>query len=68
MFNNIFKSAPVTFISLTSLALITIGAGAMSSSIAHLKEQTAIQCVNHDWPTDKHDIHIEWCLDNGYEV
>ena len=68
MFKNIFKSAPATFISLTCLALITISAGAMSASIARLHEATATQCANHDWPTDKHDIHIEWCLDNGYEV
>ena len=68
MFNNIFKSANVTFAVTLSLALITIGAGAIHTSIKSLDEATAHQCVNHEWPAHQHDIHIEWCLDNGYEV
>ena len=68
MFNNIIKSAPATFIAVTSLALITIGAGTVHSSIKSLEAATVLQCANHDWPSDKHEIHIEWCLDNGYEV
>ena len=68
MFNNIFKSAPATFAVTLTLALITIGAGTVHSSIKTLEAATAQQCANHEWPSDKHDIHIEWCLDNGYEV
>lgn len=68
MFNNILKSAPGTFFAVTTLALITIGAGTVHSSIQVLDAATANQCSTHDWPADKHDIHIEWCLDNGYQV
>jgi len=65
MFNNIFKSAPAAFISLTSLALITIGAGAVTTS---LHSATARQCANHLWPASAHATHIEWCQANGYQV
>ena len=68
MFNNIFKSAPATFIAVTCLALGSIGAGAVHSSIKALDAATAQQCANHDWPAADHDTHIEWCLDNGYDV
>ena len=65
---SILKSAPGTFFTVATLALITIGAGTVHSSIKALDAATARQCATHDWPVDKHDIHIEWCLDNGYQV
>ena len=68
MFNNILKSAPGTFFTVSTLSLITIGAGTVHSSIQAIDAATARQCATHDWPEDKHDIHIEWCLDNGYQV
>ena len=68
MFNNIFKSAPATFITLTSLALIAISAATVHNSVKTLNAATAKQCMMNDWPAADHDIHVEWCLDNGYQV
>ena len=62
---NFFASAPAVFISTTLLALATIGTGAVVNS---LETATANQCANHLWPADAHDVHVEWCLDNGYQV
>lgn len=46
----------------------TLAVNTASLVVATLEQSTAAQCLNHDWPDDKHDIHIEWCLDNGYQV
>ena len=59
------KSAPVMFIGTTMLALTTILAGTLVTS---LDQATARQCASHNWPADAHDAHIEWCRDNGYSV
>jgi len=34
--------------------------------IEQLDQATAQQCRTHDWPADKHQIHMDWCADNGY--
>jgi len=62
---NFLASAPAVFISTTLLALATIGTGA---AVRSLETATAHQCANHLWPASAHDVHIEWCRDNGYVV
>jgi hypothetical protein len=34
--------------------------------IEQLDQATAQQCRTHDWPADKHQVHMDWCADNGY--
>ena len=34
--------------------------------IEQLDQATAEQCRTHDWPADKHQVHMDWCADNGY--
>ena len=34
--------------------------------IAYLEQATAEQCITHSWPVDAHQIHMDWCADNGY--
>ena len=36
--------------------------------IEWVEQETAKQCLAHDWPADKHDIHIAWCKHNKYPV
>jgi hypothetical protein len=31
-----------------------------------LDKATAQQCRTHDWPVAAHQIHMDWCADNGY--
>ena len=31
-----------------------------------LDKATAQQCINHDWPTAAHKVHMDWCTANGY--
>ena len=31
-----------------------------------LHEATATQCLQHDWPVQAHQIHMDWCVDNNY--
>lgn len=31
-----------------------------------LDKATAEQCKTHAWPTSAHQIHMDWCADNGY--
>ena len=34
--------------------------------VAEIDQATAIQCANHNWSVEAHDIHVEWCEANGY--
>ena len=31
-----------------------------------LDKATAEQCKIHAWPQAAHQIHMDWCADNGY--
>jgi hypothetical protein len=31
-----------------------------------LDKATAQQCRTHAWPQAAHQIHMDWCADNGY--
>jgi cytosine/uracil/thiamine/allantoin permease len=33
-----------------------------------LDKATAVQCKQHDWPVKAHQVHMDWCVDNGYQV
>lgn len=33
-----------------------------------LDAATADQCRTNSWPKEAHDIHIDWCVDNGYAI
>jgi len=34
--------------------------------LPNLERATAKQCLEHDWPADKHQAHMAWCAANGY--
>ena len=36
--------------------------------IQQLDRATAQQCRTHDWPVAAHQIHMDWCADNGYQT
>ena len=37
-----------------------------TASVSYLEQATAKQCITHSWPVDAHQIHMDWCADNGY--
>jgi len=41
-------------------------AGAAQSFVSLLDGATAHQCLTHDWPVDKHDHHMDFCVSYGY--
>jgi len=47
-------------------AVCCIGAGFVQLGINQLDTATAHQCKTHDWPADKHDIHMDFCTTYGY--
>ena len=57
--------------SYTTMAKVFVGFVATMAIVCHLGVQaldkaTAEQCKTHDWPADKHQVHINWCTDNNY--
>jgi hypothetical protein len=34
--------------------------------IKQLDQATAQQCRTHDWLVTAHQVHMDWCVDNGY--
>jgi len=42
------------------------GAGFVQLGINQLDAATAHQCKTHDWPADKHAIHMDFCSTYGY--
>jgi hypothetical protein len=38
------------------------------SMLAKLEAATKKQCLTHDWPKDKHQVHIDWCHANMYRT
>ena len=38
----------------------------ITDHVAYLNQATAEQCITHSWPAEAHQIHMDWCADNGY--
>jgi hypothetical protein len=67
MLNQINKSLAdprFCFISLLTLALTMIGTPFIAS--AFIEGATRKQCLNRDWPADKHAVHMDFCNAYGY--
>ena len=52
------------FISLLLLALSTLSAPFVIGAV--IEGTTRKQCMNHDWPADKHAANIKFCETYGY--
>ncbi len=52
------------FIGTLVLALGTISATVVLPKV--LEGATRKQCLNHDWPADKHAVHMEFCQSYGH--
>ena len=49
--------------------VIAVGAGIASQVGVHMLDRaTAEQCRKHAWPEAAHQIHMDWCADNGYKT
>jgi hypothetical protein len=46
--------------------IVTIMVIACHFSVEALDKATAQQCKKHAWPLSTHQIHMDWCADNGY--
>ena len=52
------------FISLLLLALFTLSAPTVIAKF--IEGATRQQCLQRDWPADKHAIHMDFCKEYGY--
>lgn len=64
MKNIVTVAGPVVLI--TFIAVVAAQINAAVSVVPALDKAIAHQCANHDWPTDKHQVHMAWCAANGY--
>ena len=53
--------------SFLATATILIGYG-INNHVESIQAQTAVQCMNHDWPAHQHAEHVAWCQGNGYQI
>jgi hypothetical protein len=58
-------SFSVALVSSIAIPLVMYSASAFYV-LPNLERATAKQCLEHDWPADKHQAHMAWCADNGY--
>jgi hypothetical protein len=56
-----FKAVGITAAIYGSITFI-----ALQLVVPALDRATAVQCKNHAWPADAHQVHMAWCADNGY--
>ena len=57
--------------SYATMAKVFVGFVATMAIVCHFSVQaldkaTAEQCKTHAWPQAAHQIHMDWCADNGY--
>ena len=57
-------SAPIMFIGTLVLALGTISTAVVLPTV--LEGATRKQCLNQNWPAEKHAVHMEFCQLHGY--
>ena len=60
--------AQVTFVAAALIGSASIIGGLLVPDIAALDAATASQCANQDWPSDKHQAHVDFCTTYGYQV
>jgi hypothetical protein len=52
--------------SFTVVGIVTTMAIVCHLGVQALDKATAEQCKTHAWPQAAHQIHMDWCADNGY--
>ncbi len=63
------RTALLAFGATSFLATFTILLGyGINNHIENITAQTAVQCMNHDWPAHLHAEHVEFCKDAGFPV
>jgi hypothetical protein len=62
--NKLAANPRTCFISLLLLALGMISAPHVISAV--IEGATRQQCLNRDWPADKHAVHMDFCAEYGY--
>ena len=62
LFNTTMTQLIATYV-IIAASIMGIGS---QITIHQLDKATAHQCINHDWPTEAHDIHLAWCAANNY--
>jgi hypothetical protein len=51
-----------------AIGIVTTIAIATHFGVQALDQATAQQCKTHAWPQAAHQIHMDWCEDNGYAI
>ena len=51
-----------------TMVFTCVGATALLATVGvnQLDKATAKQCLAHDWPAEKHQVHMTWCAANNY--
>ena len=57
------KRMATAYVMLAAFMILVVFVGAH-----RLEDATATQCKQHDWPVKAHQVHMDWCVDNGYQV
>ena len=62
------KSMKITLqtIGITAAIYGTVTFVALQLAVPALDRATAVQCLNHAWPADAHQVHMAWCANNNY--
>jgi hypothetical protein len=53
--------------SFTVVGIVTTMAIVCHLGVQALDKATAQQCKTHAWPQAAHQIHMDWCVDNGMQ-
>ena len=48
------------------VVVASVATGIVQLGINQLDTATAHQCKTHDWPADKHAVHMDFCTSYGY--
>ena len=62
--NKLAAKPEACFISLLLLALSMLSAPFVVSAV--IEGATRKQCLNRDWPAEKHAVHMDFCSEYGY--
>lgn len=55
------QACALTLLSMSGFVFI-----ALKFAVPVLDRATAVQCKNHAWPAKAHQVHMDWCANNGY--
>ena len=57
----------VAALSIAIMVACTVATALLTTvGVTELEKATILQCRTHDWPVKAHQVHMDWCANNGY--